>query len=55
MKTELIKDILTSAPDGRIVTVCGWVRTIRDSKNLVFIQVMTVLVLLQFRQLMTEI
>ena len=39
MKTELIKDILTSAPDGRTVTVCGWVRTIRDSKNLVFIQV----------------
>ena len=39
MKTELIKDILTSKPDGRIVTVCGWVRTMRDSKNLVFIQV----------------
>ena len=39
MRTELIKDILTSAPDGRIVTVCGWARTIRDSKNLVFIQV----------------
>ncbi|MCR5606684.1 MAG: asparagine--tRNA ligase [Treponema sp.] len=39
MKTQLIKDILTSAPDGRTVTVCGWVRTMRDSKNLVFIQV----------------
>ncbi len=39
MKTELIKDILTSAPDGRTVTVCGWVRTMRDSKNLVFVQV----------------
>ena len=39
MKTELIKDILTSQPDGRTVTVCGWVRTMRDSKNLVFIQV----------------
>jgi len=39
MKTELIKDILTSAPDGRPVTVCGWARTVRDSKNLVFIQV----------------
>lgn len=39
MKTQLIKDILTSAPDGRSVTVCGWVRTMRDSKNLVFIQV----------------
>ncbi len=39
MKSELIKDILTSKPDGRTVTVCGWVRTMRDSKNLVFIQV----------------
>ena len=39
MKHALIRDILTSAPDGRAVTVCGWVRTMRDSKNLVFIQV----------------
>ena len=39
MKPTLIKDLLTSAPDGRDVTVCGWVRTKRDSKNLVFIQV----------------
>ncbi len=39
MKPILIKDLLTSAPDGRDVTVCGWVRTKRDSKNLVFIQV----------------
>ncbi len=39
MKPTLIKDLLTSAPDGRNVTVCGWVRTKRDSKNLVFIQV----------------
>ncbi len=39
MKSELIKDILTSKPDGRTVTVQGWVRTMRDSKNLVFIQV----------------
>lgn len=39
MKPILIKDLLTSAPDGRTVTVCGWVRTKRDSKNLVFIQV----------------
>lgn len=35
----MIKDLLTSNPDGRSVTVCGWVRTKRDSKNLVFIQV----------------
>ena len=39
MKPMLIKDMLTSEPDGRTVTVCGWVRTKRDSKNLVFIQV----------------
>ena len=39
MKSALIKDILVSEPDGRTVTVCGWVRTMRDSKNLVFIQV----------------
>ncbi|MCH5291599.1 MAG: asparagine--tRNA ligase [Treponema sp.] len=39
MKPVLIKDLLTSAPDGRTVTVCGWVRSKRDSKNLVFIQV----------------
>ncbi len=39
MKTQLIRDILVSQPDGRTVTVRGWVRTKRDSKNLVFIQV----------------
>ncbi len=39
MKPILIKDLLTSEPDGRNVTVCGWIRTKRDSKNLVFIQV----------------
>ena len=39
MVPTLIKDLLTSSPDGRKVTVCGWVRTVRDSKNLVFIQV----------------
>jgi len=39
MKPTLIKDLLTSNPDGSTVTVCGWVRTVRDSKNLVFIQV----------------
>ncbi len=39
MKPILIKDLLTSQPDGRNVTVCGWIRTKRDSKNLVFIQV----------------
>ena len=39
MKPILIKDILVSSPDGREITVYGWVRTKRDSKNLVFIQV----------------
>lgn len=39
MKPQLIKDILTSNPDGRKITICGWVRTMRDSKNLVFIHV----------------
>ena len=39
MVPVLIKDLLTSAPDGRKVTVCGWVRSVRDSKGLVFIQV----------------
>lgn len=35
----MIKDLLVSEPDGRDVTVCGWARTARDSKNLVFVQV----------------
>jgi len=39
MKTTLIKDILVSEPDGRDITIYGWVRTKRETKNLVFIQV----------------
>ena len=39
MVPTLIKDILVSEPDGKNITVCGWARTVRDSKNLVFIQV----------------
>ncbi len=39
MVPTLIKDLLTSSTDGREVKVCGWVRTVRDSKGLVFIQV----------------
>lgn len=39
MVPVLIKDLLTSEPDERNVVVCGWVRTVRDSKNLVFIKV----------------
>ncbi len=39
MKTTLIKDILVSEPDGRDITIYGWVRTKRETKNLVFIQI----------------
>lgn len=39
MVPVLIKDLLSSNPDGHQVKVCGWVRTVRDSKGLVFIQV----------------
>ena len=39
MDTLQIKDILVSAPDERLVTIQGWVRTKRDSKNLCFIEV----------------
>ncbi len=35
----LIKDILTQKPDGQDVAVYGWVRTKRETKNLIFIQV----------------
>lgn len=35
----LIKDILTQEPDGSEVAVHGWVRTKRETKNLIFIQV----------------
>ncbi|MCR5494766.1 MAG: asparagine--tRNA ligase [Treponema sp.] len=39
MVPTLIKDLLSTKAEGQKVTVCGWVRTVRDSKNLVFIQV----------------
>jgi len=39
MKTQLVKEILVSEPDGRAVTIYGWVRTKRETKNLVFIQI----------------
>ncbi|MDR3284317.1 MAG: asparagine--tRNA ligase, partial [Treponema sp.] len=39
MKTPLIKEILALTPDSREVTVSGWVRTKRESKNLVFMHV----------------
>ena len=39
MVPVLIKELLAKNPQGERVTVCGWVRTMRDSKNLVFVQV----------------
>jgi asparaginyl-tRNA synthetase len=39
MLFPLIKEILSLPPDGREVTVRGWVRTKRELKNLVFIEV----------------
>jgi asparaginyl-tRNA synthetase len=38
MDTILIKDILSLDADGRRIVVRGWVRTKRDSKNLVFLE-----------------
>ena len=35
----LIKDILTSEPKGQMTDVYGWVRTKRETKNLVFMQI----------------
>ena len=39
MVPVLIKDLLSSKPEGQTVKVCGWIRSVRDSKGLVFIQV----------------
>lgn len=39
MIPTLIKDLLKTNPEGQEIKVCGWVRTVRDSKGLVFIQV----------------
>jgi len=35
----LIKELLKSPPDGRTIRVRGWVRTKREMKNLVFVEV----------------
>jgi len=35
----LVKELLNTQPDGRVVKVRGWVRTKREMKNLVFIEV----------------
>ncbi|MFA6508464.1 MAG: OB-fold nucleic acid binding domain-containing protein, partial [Treponemataceae bacterium] len=39
METILIKEILSRPADGKDVLVRGWVRTKRDSKNLVFLEI----------------
>ncbi|MDR0442463.1 MAG: asparagine--tRNA ligase [Treponema sp.] len=39
MLPKLIKDILCETPQSQEVTVSGWVRTKRDMKNLVFVEV----------------
>ena len=36
---ELIKDILKYQASGQNVTVCGWVRTKRETKNLAFLEI----------------
>ena len=35
----LIKDILAQKPEGQDISVHGWVRTKRETKNLIFVQV----------------
>jgi asparaginyl-tRNA synthetase len=35
----LIKELINSEPDGRPICVKGWVRTKREMKNLVFVEV----------------
>lgn len=35
---DLIKDILKFEGDGRKISVCGWVRTKRETKNLAFLE-----------------
>ena len=39
VEKPLIKEILSQKPEGQEVTVRGWVRTKRDTKNLSFVQV----------------
>jgi len=39
MLFSLIKQLLNSSPDGREISVRGWVRTKREMKNLVFVEV----------------
>ena len=39
MERIIIKNLLSCPPaDGTVVTVCGWAKTVRDSKNIGFIE-----------------
>ena len=39
MLFPLIKELLQSNPDGRLINIRGWVRTRREMKNLIFVEV----------------
>ncbi len=39
MSNHTVKTILTGEADGRIETILGWIRTKRDAKNVVFIEI----------------
>ena len=39
MKHTDIRNIFENTPTGEEVTVCGWVRTARDSKNVAFVEI----------------
>ena len=38
MPGKLIREILASSPESQDVEIRGWVRTVRDMKNLVFVE-----------------
>ena len=60
MKRTEIRQLYRQTPaDGTVVTVCGWAKTVRDSKNIGFIE-LSVLTCSSFRKkrqtaLMTKI
>jgi len=39
MLIQRVSEILASSPESQEVKVCGWVRTVREMKNLVFVEV----------------
>ena len=38
MLPKLIKEVLTEAPESQNVKISGWVRTVREMKNLIFVE-----------------